>query len=217
MVSSWLGNKNFLIFPGSVCCSYQRFWFACSLNSNQQIKKRKKTTTTTTKEKNPAPSLGLRLQVWSQPSKLVNQHLWHALVLKRTICYQQSFGSRLARTSICPFCKLRTNARFLFFGGRGKHSRIVQNFLQFFFFFFSSFPQLRGDDTVTCSPSACEHSSLLFCLFFFKQLCIQTPFLSTQVGDMLVQRLAPPICYLRLSLTWFMQRLAPTGHIHSPF
>lgn len=182
------------------------------------LKKTKKEKKPTTTKRTPAPSLGLRLQVWSQPSKLVNQHLWHALVLKRTICYQQSFGSRLPRTSICPFCKLRTNVRFLFFGGEEGETFANCSELPPMLFFFSPFPQLGGDDTVTCSPSACERGSLVFFSFsFFKQLCIQTPFLSTQVGDMLVERLAPPICYLRPSLTWFMQRLAPAGRIHSPF
>lgn len=201
-----------------MCFSYQRFWFACSLNSNQQIKKeKKKKRQQRQQQKNPAPSLGLRLQVWSQPSKLVNQHLWHALVLKRTICYQQSFGSRLAPTSICPFLQTENGcALFIFSGAEGETFANCSELPPIFIFFFS-FPQLRGDDAVTCSPSACEHSSLLFFFSFFKQLCIQTPFLSTQVGDMLVQRLAPPICYLRLSLTWFMQRLAPTGQIHCPF
>lgn len=44
-------------------------------------------------------------------------------------------------------------------------------------------------------PSCSQHT-----LF----ICYQAVYLSTQVGDMIVQRLAPPICYLCVRCRWFI-------------
>lgn len=48
-------------------------------------------------------------------------------------------------------------------------------------------------------PSCSQHT-----LFICYQVCIQAVYLSTQVGDMIVQRLAPPICYLCVRCRWFI-------------
>lgn len=56
--------------------------------------------------------------------------------------------------------------------------------------FYSSFSFFRGEEAIVYP--ICPQQSVFICY----QLCIQRASLSTQVGDMLVQRLAPPICYL---------------------
>lgn len=138
-----------------------------------------------------------------------NPHVgWSSLValrwfLKRTICRQRSFGSQLAVTSICSFL-----------------------FIVFFFLIFHK----HGTTWVWRAHNICDLSSSCFWAAFFflssvspawldtkevtpshvlslsPSLFISTSFVFSRVsswhglGDMLVHRPAPPICYLLRSL-----------------
>lgn len=73
--------------------------------------------------------------------------------------------------------------------------------------FYGRFRFYRGEEVIVYSHLRRPSSVICY------QLCIQRVCLSTQVGDMLVQRLAPPICYLCMSFRWFMPRFPPQNRL----
>lgn len=133
---------------------------------------------------------------------------WSTLLrwfLKQTICRQQSFGSQLTPTSICSFlfiflfCFSQTEKNFFFYFPGCEKRKIFVNCPvvapAFCFLYFCCLAQHRGGDTVTCSLSFSLSVSLLSTSFVFRRVSSRHG-----LGDMLVHRPAPPICYPRRSL-----------------
>lgn len=151
-------------------------------------------------------SLGLRPRVWSQPSLSVDQHLWLcAGFWNRPYVVNKASAPNSHRQAYVPFFsfsffifhKLRKTFFFISLGV--KKGKIFVNCPvvapAFCFLYFCCLARHRGGDTVTCSLSFSLSVSLLSTSFVFRRVSSRHG-----LGDMLVHRPAPPICYPRRSL-----------------